>query len=301
MSRLLLQHTFKRTPFLKRSFGTTGKETFAKFNWEDPLDLDGQLTEEELMVKQTAFDYCQEQLMPRVLEANRHEIFHREIMNEFGELGMLGVTVDGYGCPGLGYVSYGLIAREVERVDSSYRSAMSVQSSLVMHPINQFGSEEQKEKFLPPLATGELIGCFGLTEPNHGSDPSGMETRAVQEANDGDYIVNGSKNWITNSPIADVFVVWAKDVNDGDRIKGFLLEKGMPGLSAPKLEGKFSLRASQTGQIFMEDVRVPKENVLPGIDGLGGPFSCLNNVSFAKILFVSIFFGISSSQQFLLT
>eukprot|EP00944_MAST-04C_sp_MAST-4C-sp1_P015278 g15278.t1 len=248
MSRLLLQHTFKRTPFLKRSFGTTGKETFAKFNWEDPLNLDGQLTEEELMVKQTAFDYCQEQLMPRVLEANRHEVFHREIMNEFGELGMLGVTVDGYGCPGLGYVSYGLIAREVERVDSSYRSAMSVQSSLVMHPINQFGSEEQKEKFLPRLATGELIGCFGLTEPNHGSDPSGMETRAVQEANDGDYIVNG-----------------------------FLLEKGMPGLSAPKLEGKFSLRASQTGQIFMEDVRVPKENVLPGIDGLGGPFSCLNN------------------------
>jgi len=289
---MLTRTILKRTPFLKRAFGSSSadparaivneskKETFAKFNWEDPLNLDGQLTEEELMVKQTAFDYCQEQLMPRVLEANRHEIFHREIMNEFGELGMLGVTVDGYGCPGLGYVSYGLIAREVERVDSSYRSAMSVQSSLVMHPINQFGTEEQKEKFLPRLATGELIGCFGLTEPNHGSDPSGMETRAVQEANDGDYIVNGSKNWITNSPIADVFVVWAKDVNDGNRIKGFLLEKGMPGLSAPKLEGKFSLRASQTGQIFMEDVRVPKENVLPGIDGLGGPFSCLNNARF---------------------
>ena len=193
------------------------------------------------MVKKTAHDFCQNNLMPGIIDANRHEQFDKEIMKEFGSLGMLGPTIDGYGCPGLGYVSYGLIAREVERVDSSYRSAMSVQSSLVMHPINAFGTDEQKEKYLPSLATGEKIGCFGLTEPNHGSDPSGMESRAIQEADGGDYILNGSKNWITNSPIADVFVVWAKDVNDGNRIKGFILDKDMPGLSAPKIEGKFSL------------------------------------------------------------
>ena len=260
--------------------GERKKEQFANFDWEDPLNLDGQLTEEELMVKKTAHDFCQNNLMPGIIDANRHEQFDKEIMKEFGSLGMLGPTIDGYGCPGLGYVSYGLIAREVERVDSSYRSAMSVQSSLVMHPINAFGTDEQKEKYLPSLATGEKIGCFGLTEPNHGSDPSGMESRAIQEADGGDYILNGSKNWITNSPIADVFVVWAKDVNDGNRIKGFILDKDMPGLSAPKIEGKFSLRASQTGSIFMEDVRVPASNVLPHVDGLGGPFSCLNNARF---------------------
>ena len=196
-------------------------------------------------------------------------------------MAFLGPTIEGYGCSGVGYVAYGLIANEVERVDSSYRSAMSVQSSLVMHPINAFGSEEQKERYLPRLATGEIIGCFGLTEPNHGSDPSGMETRAKQEGGEGsDYILNGSKNWITNSPIADVFVVWAKDESAGGRIRGFILDKEMPGLSAPKIEGKFSLRASTTGSIFMEDVRVPAANVLPGISGLGGPFSCLNNARY---------------------
>jgi glutaryl-CoA dehydrogenase len=275
--------TAKTKRVWSRTFTATSaskKEQFAKFNWEDPFNLDGQLTEDELMVKKTAHDFCQDSLMPGIIEANRNEHFDPEIMKDFGRLGMLGCTIEGYGCSGLGYVSYGLIAREVERVDSSYRSAMSVQSSLVMHPINAFGSDEQKEKYLPRLATGEIIGCFGLTEPNHGSDPSGMETRAVQEGPGGDFILNGSKNWITNSPIADVFIVWAKDVNDGNRIKGFILEKGMPGLSAPKIEGKFSLRASQTGQIFMEDVRVPKENVLPHVDGLGGPFSCLNNARY---------------------
>ena len=267
-----------------RLFGSTAplaKESFSDFKWEDPLDLASQLTEEENIIRDSARAYCQDQLMPRVLEANRNETFDREIMTEMGSLGLLGPTIEGYGCSGVGYVAYGLIANEVERVDSSYRSAMSVQSSLVMHPINAFGSEEQKERYLPRLATGEIIGCFGLTEPNHGSDPSGMETRAKQEGGEGsDYILNGSKNWITNSPIADVFVVWAKDESAGGRIRGFILDKEMPGLSAPKIEGKFSLRASTTGSIFMEDVRVPAANVLPGISGLGGPFSCLNNARY---------------------
>ena len=244
--------------------------------WEDPFRLIDQLDEDERMVLQTAHDYCQENLMPRVLEANRHERFDREIMNEMGELGLLGSTIDGYGCAGMNYVSYGLVAREVERVDSGYRSAMSVQSSLVMYPIHAFGSEAQREKYLPKLATGEWVGCFGLTEPDHGSDPGGMSTRATRTENG--WRLNGTKSWITNSPIADVFVVWAKD--DEGIIRGFILEKGMAGLSAPKIEGKFSLRASITGQIAMQDVEVSEDELLPGVTGLKGPFSCLNRARF---------------------
>ena len=244
--------------------------------WEDPFRLIDQLDEDERMVLQTAHDYCQENLMPRVLEANRHERFDREIMNEMGELGLLGSTIDGYGCAGMNYVSYGLVAREVERVDSGYRSAMSVQSSLVMYPIHAFGSEAQREKYLPKLATGEWVGCFGLTEPDHGSDPGGMSTRATRTENG--WRLNGTKSWITNSPIADVFVVWAKD--DEGIIRGFILEKGMAGLSAPKIEGKFSLRASITGQIAMQDVEVSDDQLLPGVTGLKGPFSCLNRARF---------------------
>ncbi|MFB9146229.1 acyl-CoA dehydrogenase [Halomonas alkalicola] len=244
--------------------------------WEDPFRLIDQLSEDERMVYQTAHDYCQEKLLPRVLEANRHEIFHREIMNEMGELGLLGSTIDGYGCAGLNYVSYGLVAREVERVDSGYRSAMSVQSSLVMYPIHAFGSEAQREKYLPRLATGEWVGCFGLTEPDHGSDPGGMVTRATRT--DSGWRLNGTKTWITNSPIADVFVVWAKD--DEGVINGFILEKGMKGLTAPKIEGKFSLRASITGQIAMQDVEVSDDQRLPNVTGLKGPFSCLNRARY---------------------
>jgi glutaryl-CoA dehydrogenase len=246
------------------------------FNWEDPFSLETQLTEEERMVRDAAREYCQGQLLPRVLEANRHEIFHTEIMQELGELGLLGSTLpEQYGGSEVNYVCYGLVAREVERVDSGYRSAMSVQSSLVMHPIYAYGSEEQRMKYLPKLASGEWIGCFGLTEPDVGSDPNNMKTRATKV--DGGYIVKGAKMWITNSPVADVFVVWAK--LDGV-VRGFVLEKGMKGLSAPKIEGKFSLRASVTGEIVMEDVFVPDENLLPGVEGLAGPFGCLNKARY---------------------
>jgi len=229
------------------------------------------------MVRDVFHQYCQEKLMPRVMLANRNEVFHREIMSEMGELGVLGPTIQGYGCPGVSYVSYGLIAREVERVDSGYRSAMSVQSSLVMYPIYDFGSEAQRQKYLPRLATGEIVGCFGLTEPNHGSDPAHMETRARYDKEGKVWILNGSKNWITNSPIADVFIIWAQ-TDDG--LRGFILEKGMEGLSAPKIEGKFSLRSSVTGMIFMDSVVVPEENMLPGVRGFKGPFSCLNNARY---------------------
>ena len=248
------------------------------FKWDDPLDLEHNLTEDEVLVMNSAREYCQEKLMPRVLEANRHETFDRDIMTEMGELGLLGVTVNGYNCAGLNYVSYGLIAREVERVDSGYRSAMSVQSSLVMYPIYAYGTDEQKEKYLPKLASGEFVGCFGLTEPDAGSDPASMKTRAKKV--DGGYILNGSKMWITNSPIADVFVVWAKDTSDDDKIKGFILDKGMQGLSAPKIEGKFSLRASITGEIVMDDVFVSDEQLMPKVTGLKGPFGCLNNARY---------------------
>ncbi|MES9973213.1 acyl-CoA dehydrogenase [Candidatus Thiodiazotropha sp. LNASS1] len=245
-------------------------------NWDDIFLLEKQLDADERLVRDTAYEYCQDNLIPRVLSANRDERFDQEILSEMGELGLLGVTIDGYGCAGLNYVSYGLIAREVERVDSGYRSAMSVQSSLVMHPINAYGSEDQKAKYLPKLATAELIGCFGLTEPDAGSDPGGMKSRAKKV--DGGYRLNGSKTWITNSSIADLFVVWAKD--DEDVIRGFLLEKGMQGLSAPKIDGKFSLRASVTGMIMMNDVFVPDENVFPEITGLKGPFGCLNRARY---------------------
>ncbi len=248
----------------------------AEFQWEDALLLEDQLTGEERMVRDTARDFAQDKLMPRVLEANRHEIFHREIMTELGELGLLGSTIDGYGCAGTNYVSYGLIAREVERVDSGYRSAMSVQSSLVMHPIHAYGTEEQRQKYLPRLATGEIVGCFGLTEPDHGSDPGGMKTRAKKAS--GGYVLTGAKMWITNAPIADVAVVWAK--TEDDVIRGFILERGMKGFSTPKIEGKFSLRASVTGEIVMEDVFVPEENLLPNVSGLKGPFGCLNNARY---------------------
>ncbi len=248
------------------------------FQWEDPLSFEAALSEEERMVMEQAHAFCQDKLMPRVLHAFRDEHFHREIMNEMGEMGFLGATIQGYGCAGVNSVCYGLIAREVERVDSGYRSAMSVQSSLVMYPIYAYGTEDQRKKYLPKLATGEMIGCFGLTEPNHGSDPGGMETRA--EKVDGGYLLTGSKTWITNSPIADIFIVWAKSVSENNEIRGFILHKGMTGLSAPKLEGKMSLRASETGMIVMDSVMVPEENLLPNVKGLKGPFGCLNNARF---------------------
>jgi glutaryl-CoA dehydrogenase len=247
-----------------------------EFQWEDPLLLEEQLSEDERLVRDTARGYCQDKLMPRVLQANRHEKFDREIMNELGELGLLGSTIDGYGCAGTNYVAYGLVAREVERVDSGYRSAMSVQSSLVMHPIHAYGNEAQRQKWLPRLASGEIVGCFGLTEPDHGSDPGSMKTTAKKTS--AGYVLNGAKMWITNSPIADVMVVWAK-TEDGV-IRGFVLERGMKGLSTPKIEGKFSLRASVTGEIVMQNVEVPAENLLPNVSGLKGPFGCLNNARY---------------------
>ena len=250
----------------------------AQFQWEDPLLLEEQLSEEERMVRDAARAYCQEKLMPRVKEANRHERFDREIMNELGELGLLGSTLpETYGCAGVNYVCYGLAAREVERVDSGYRSAMSVQSSLVMHPIHAYGTEEQRRKWLPKLASGEMVGCFGLTEPDAGSDPGSMRTTAKKSG--GGWVLNGAKMWITNSPIADLCVVWAKCDTDG-KIRGFVVERGAKGLSTPKIEGKFSLRASITGQIAMDQVFVPEENAFPEVRGLTGPFSCLNNARY---------------------
>ncbi|HDX8366823.1 acyl-CoA dehydrogenase [Aeromonas dhakensis] len=250
--------------------------TRTRFDWQDPFFLDSQLSEEERLIRDAARDYCQARLMPRVLEANRREQFDRTIMNELGELGLLGATLpEQYGCAGVNHVAYGLIAREVERVDSGYRSAMSVQSSLVMHPIHAYGDEAQRQRWLPGLARGELVGCFGLTEPDAGSDPGSMKSRA--ERVEGGYLLTGNKMWITNSPIADLFVVWAK--LDGE-ITGFVLEKGMTGLSAPKIEGKFSLRASITGEIVMERVFVPEANRLAGVSGLKGPFGCLNKARY---------------------
>ena len=247
-----------------------------RFDWSDPLLLETAFTEEERMVRDTARDYAQSALIPRILEANRTERFDRAIMREMGERGLLGATIDGYGCAGAGYVSYGLIAREIERVDSGYRSAVSVQSSLVMHPIHAYGDEAQREKYLPRLASGEIIGCFGLTEPDAGSDPGSMKTRARKA--DGGYVLSGTKTWISNAPVADIFVVWAK--NDAGAIRGFLLERGMAGLSTPKIEGKYSLRASVTGQIAMDDVFVPAGNELPGATGLKGPFGCLTRARY---------------------
>lgn len=243
-----------------------------KFIWQDALQLERRLTGEEKNIRDTAKEYCQGKLLPRIVAANRDEYFDRAIMTEMGSLGLLGSTIQGFGCAGTNYVSYGLVAREVERVDSGYRSAMSVQSSLVMHPINAYGTDEQRQRFLPKLASGELIGCFGLTEANHGSNPGGMETRA--ERLDGGYRLNGTKMWITNSPIADVAVVWAKD--EKKEIRGFLVERGMKGFTTPKIDGKLSLRASITGMIVLDNVEIPETNILPHVKGLKGPFGCLN-------------------------
>jgi glutaryl-CoA dehydrogenase len=246
------------------------------FSYKDPFLLEKQLTDDEKSIKDVAYNFSKDYLLPNVVSSFRNEKFDKNIMKEMGNVGLLGPTINGYGCAGVNYVSYGLIMREIERVDSGYRSCASVQSSLVMFPIYKFGSQEQKDKYLPELAKGNLIGCFGLTEPDHGSDPSGMKTKAIFK--DGNYILNGSKNWITNSPIADVFIIWAKDEHND--IRGFILEKDMNGLSCPKIEGKFSLRTSNTGMIFMDNVIVPKENVLPYVKGLNGPFSCLNNARY---------------------
>ena len=242
------------------------------FQWDDPLLLESQLSDDERMVRDSARSYCQDRLTPRILEAFRHETFDRHVLTEMGELGMLGATIQGYGCAGINHVSYGLIARELERVDSAYRSNLSVQSSLTMHPIHEYGTEAQRRRYLPKLATAELIGCFGLTEPDHGSDPGGMTSRA--KTIDGGFLLNGTKSWISNAPVADLFVIWAK--NDDGAIRGYLLERGMTGLSTPPIEGKMSLRASITGQVVMEDVVVPAENELPNVTGLKGPFGCLN-------------------------
>jgi glutaryl-CoA dehydrogenase len=260
----------------------------AEFAWDDPFRLDEQLTEDERLIQATARDYAQNRLMPRILEANRHELVDRTIFDEMGELGLLGATIEGYGCAGVNPTSYGLVAREIERVDSSYRSMLSVQSSLVMAPIHEFGSKAQREEFLPRLAKGEIVGCFGLTEPDHGSDPGSMTSRARKAP--GGYRLRGAKTWITNAPIADLFLVWAK--TEDDVIRGFLIEKGADGLAAPKIEGKFSLRASATGQILMDDVFVPEERVLPGAKGLRGPFSCLNKARFG------IAFGALGAAEF---
>ena len=273
----MISNCFRGRSLLSKTFRWVSSTSKPSFQWTDSLGIRDQLTDEERLVQDSASGYCQSKLMPRVLHANRSETFDREILRELGELGLLGPTLTGYGCAGVSYVSYGLIASAIENVDSGYRSAMSVQSSLVMWPIHTYGSNEQKQKFLPALAAGDLVGCFGLTEPDHGSDPSGMLTRARKQA-DNSYVLSGSKNWITNSPIADIFIVWAKD--DENVIRGFILEKGMPGLSVTKIEGKFSLRASITGTIFMEDVRVPAENMLPKAKGLGGPFGCLTNARY---------------------
>ncbi|MBW0519513.1 hypothetical protein O181_059228 [Austropuccinia psidii MF-1] len=287
-SRLLIrgvQPFARASPFCLNGTWASGlsrrasSKSFADYDWEDPLRLEKSLlTDEELAIKQASHEYCQDNLMNRVLENHRNESFDPKILSEMGRLGLLGSTISGYGCAGASSVAYGLIAREVERVDSGYRSAMSVQSSLVMHPIHAFGSEEQKSKFLPELASGNMIGCFGLTEPSHGSDPSGMLTRASEHPSGG-YVLNGSKTWITNSPIADIFIIWAKCKWD-EKIRGFILEKGMKGLSAPKISHKLSLRASTTGSVYMDSVLVPSRNLLPNVSGLKGPFSCLNNARF---------------------
>lgn len=267
--------------------GTSLKQT-ATFDWSDPLGFSELLSDEEQLVQESIRRFCEEDLQPRILKANREETIDTSIFLRMGELGLLGSTIQGYGCAGLNYVCYGLAAREVERVDSGYRSMMSVQSSLVMYPIHAYGSEAQREKYLPTLASGEAIGCFGLTEPDHGSDPGGMKTRA--RSVDGGYRLSGAKMWITNSPIADVFVVWAKD--DEGVIRGFILEREMQGLSTPKIEGKFALRASATGEIVMDDVFVPAENLLPGVAGLKGPFGCLNRARYG------ISWGVMGAAEF---
>jgi glutaryl-CoA dehydrogenase len=258
------------------------------FNWQDPLLLEEQLSEEEILIRDSTRRYCNDQLLPRILAAFRNGTYDQNILREFGELGLLGGTIQGYNCPGMSHVAYGLIAREIERVDSAYRSSLSVQSSLVMHPIHEFGSENQKQQYLPELASGKLTGCFGLTEPDHGSDPGSMITRARQT--DNGYILSGRKAWITHAPIADVFIVWAKD--DADHIRGFVLDKNLPGLSTTAYEGKFSLRASATGEIVLDDVRVTDEHILPNAQGMSAPFSCLNRARYG------ISWGVMGAAEF---
>ena len=249
------------------------------FSYSDPFDIFSRLKPDEQMIQTVAREFSQKELMPRILMANRNEVFDRNIMKEMGKIGLLGLTLpEKYGCANAGYISYGLVATEIEKVDSAYRSAMSVQSSLVMYPIYAYGTEYLRRKFLPELATGNLIGCFGLTEPNHGSDPSGMETRVRYDVGADEFVINGSKNWITNAPIADIFIIWARD--DKDRIQGFVVERGTPGLETTKINGKFSLRASETGMIFMDNVRVPTKHHLNKMSGLGAPFGCLNNARY---------------------
>jgi len=285
---------FRAAPSLARSFASRAPRSFApaatrgfaakpgadpfdwdsESHWRDVLMLDSTFTEEETLIRDSTRQFCESTLMPIVLDGFRTESFDKDLFKEFGKAGLLGSFIEGYGCAGASYTAYGLVAREVERVDSAYRSTLSVQTSLVMNPINLFGSEEQKERFLPKLATGEMVGCFGLTEPNHGSDPSGMETRAVDKGDH--YVLNGAKNWITNSPIADIAVVWAKTDTDG-KVRGYIVERDFKGFSTPKIEGKFSLRASPTGMLAFDDVKVPKENVLPNVTGMRGPFACLNS------------------------
>jgi glutaryl-CoA dehydrogenase len=273
---LRYNNPFKYINFIKRKIIKRKIITRNLFNYKDAFLLQNQLNQDEKTMSELAYTFSKHILQPNIIQSFRNEKFDKNIMKEMGNFGLFGPTINGYGCAGVNYVSYGLIMREIERVDSGYRSCASVQSSLVMYPIYKFGSQEQKDRFLPELAKGNLIGCFGLTEPDHGSDPSGMKTRAIFKGDH--YILNGSKNWITNSPIADVFVIWAKD--DDNIIRGFLLEKNMPGLSAPKIDGKFSLRASNTGMIFMDNVKVPKENLLPLTKGLKNPFMCLNNARY---------------------
>ncbi|KAJ4487315.1 acyl-CoA dehydrogenase domain-containing protein [Lentinula edodes] len=274
---IALRNAERAVPSLVRCASTASGSKFAKFDWEDPLNMDSLLTDEEKAIRDSANAYCQEKLMPRVLHGWRTEEFDPAVIPEMGAIGLLGPTIQGYGCAGVSNVAYGLIAREIERVDSGYRSTASVQSSLVMHPIYEFGSEAQKEKYLPRLARGEIIGAFGLTEPNHGSDPAGMETTA--EDIDGGFIINGSKTWISNAPVADVHVIWARCKWD-NKIRGFLLEKGTQGLSAPPIKNKVSLRVSLTGSIFMDNVRVRQDSLLPGTKGLGSAFSCLNSARY---------------------
>ncbi|PPQ64936.1 hypothetical protein CVT26_015656 [Gymnopilus dilepis] len=282
MLRASLQHStsIAGTAISRRAASVPAQRaasSFAKFNWEDPLNLESQLTDEEIAIRDTARQYCQENLLPRVLKGWRTEEFDHDILPEMGKLGLLGPTIQGYGCAGTSNVAYGLIAREIERVDSGYRSTASVQSSLVMHPINEFGTEAQKEKYLPRLAKGEIVGAFGLTEPNHGSDPAGMETTA--EEVDGGFILNGSKTWISNAPVADVFIVWANCKWD-NKVRGFILDKSLKGLSAPAIKNKVALRVSLTGSIFMDSVRVSHDALLPQTKGLGSPFSCLNSARY---------------------
>jgi len=282
MAHYKLTSTIKTIIQNNHGFGLAFMSTsnIARFQWEDPLNLESQLTEDEKIIKDTFRTYCKEKLMPRVTIANRNEVFHKEIMSEMGELGVLGCTIKGYGCSGVSNVAYGLITRELEKVDSGYRSAVSVQSSLVMGAIEMYGREEQKEKYLPSLAKGKIIGCYGLTEPNHGSDPGSMETRATYNSSNKTYSLNGSKTWITNAPVSDICVVWAKC--DDNKVRGFIIDRkeSEQGLSTPKIDGKFSLRASATGMILMDNVKVPEQNLLPNVEGLAGPFGCLNNARY---------------------